>query len=285
MSTIKSIDFVSKLPEFDFNNIPELWCEPRHLRVFWDAVSIITPEAEKYIMRSVRAYLNDPIVKENPWLEQLIDEFNAQERQHTFIHTELNKAMGIHEIDMRSRLQETMQQLTKNLSKIENLAITAAMEHLFFSVIKLTFIDTGFYKDESVDEKVKKVFLWHWCEELEHHSVSINLLQALDSSWQTRVKAAQKMLTKFLPVCVEIIIDIERLYSPKHYRMHSAIDIPQITGYFRKGIGVTGKYFDTSYDVIEAGEWSWAYIEQWRSQLGFAAPVKIIESGNIKLAM
>lgn len=285
MSTIKSIDFVSKLPEFDFNNIPELWCEPRHLRVFWDAVSIITPEAEKYIMRSVRAYLNDPIVKENPWLEQLIDEFNAQERQHTFIHTELNKAMGIHEIDMRSRLQETMQQLTKNLSKIENLAITAAMEHLFFSVIKLTFIDTGFYKDESVDEKVKKVFLWHWCEELEHHSVSINLLQALDSSWQTRVKAAQKMLTKFLPVCVEIIIDIERLYSPKHYRMHAAVDIPRITGYFRKGIGVTGKYFDTSYDVIDAGEWSWAYIEQWRTQLGFAAPVKIIESGNIKLAM
>ncbi len=285
MSTIKSIDFVSKLPEFDFNNIPAMWCEPRHLRVFWDAVSIITPEAEKYIMRSVRAYLNDPIVKENPWLEQLIDDFNAQERQHTFIHTELNKAMGIYEIDMRSRLQATMQELTKNLSNIENLAITAAMEHLFFSVIKLTFIDTGFYKDESVDAKVKKVFLWHWCEELEHHSVSINLLQVLDSSWQTRVKAAQKILTRFLPVCVEIIIDIERFYAPKHYRMHAAADIPKMLGYFRKGVGVTGKYFDASYDVIEGGQWSWAYIEQWRSQLGFAAPVKIIESGNIKLAL
>ncbi len=281
MNTIKSIDFVSKQPVFDFNNIPVMWCEPRHLRVFWNAVSIITPEAEKYIMRSVRAYLNDPVVKENPWLEQLIDEFNAQERQHTLIHTELNKSMGIYEIEMRSRLQETMQNLTKNLSKIENLAITAAMEHLFFSVIKLTFIDTGFYKDESVDAKVKRVFLWHWCEELEHHSVSINLLQALDKSWQTRVRAAQKMLTRFLPVCWEIIVDIERFYSPKHYRMHAAVDIPKITRYFTRGLGVTGKYFNTDYDVIEAGEWSWPYIEQWRKELGFAAPVQIIESGAI----
>lgn len=278
MSVIKSIDFVSKQPEFDFNNIPEMWCEPRHLRVFWDAVSIITPEAEKYIMRSVRAYLNDPVVKENPWLEELIEEFNAQERQHTVIHTELNKSIGIYEIEMRSRLQETMQTLTKDLSKIDNLAITAAMEHLFFSVIKLTFIDTGFYKDESVDPKVKKVFLWHWCEELEHHSVSINLLMALDKNWQTRVKAAKNILTKFLPVCWDIIVDIERFYSPRAYRYNAAIDIPLIIRYFTRGLGVTGKYFDTDYDIIEAGEWSWKYIEDWRAELGFAAPVEIIQS-------
>lgn len=278
METIKSIEFHSKQPNFDFNHLDPQWCRTRHLRVFWEAVSLITPEAERYIMRSVRAYLNDPIVKNNPWLEQLIDEFNAQERQHTLIHTELNKALGVHEIEMRSRLRETMQHLTKTQSKIDNLALTAALEHLFFSVIKLTFIDTGFYRDESLDAKVLQVFLWHWCEELEHHSVSINLLSALDKNYKTRIHAAYKLLWEFIPACKDIILEIEKFYSPKNYRMHFAVDLVKIISYFRKGLGVSAKYFDMNYDVIEAGQWSWTYIEDWRAELGFAEPVRIIQS-------
>ena len=283
MRTFKSIDFVSKKPEFDFDNIHADWCDIRHLKIFWEAVSIITPEAEKYIMRTMMAYVNEPIVKDTPWLEELIEEFNEQERQHTLIHTELNKSLGVYEIATRSKLQETMRNLTRTQSKIDNLALAAAMEHLFYSVIKLTFIDTGFYKNKNVDPKVQEVFLWHWCEELEHHSVTLNLLSALDKSYKTRLRAARKLLTKFLPVCTDIIIDIERHYSPRMYRYNAAIDIPKMLRYFGKGVGVTGKYFDTNYDVIDAGEWTWPYIEQWREQLGFASSVQIIESSEIRL--
>ena len=278
MSLIKSIAFYSKKPEFNFDNIDANWCQSRHLRVFWEAVSLITPEAEKYIMRSVRAYLTDPVVKENPWLEELIEEFNAQEREHTTVHTELNRSLGIYEIEQRSKLEETMRNLTKNLSKLDNLAITAALEHLFFSVIKLTFIDTGFYRDSSLDEKVLKVFMWHWCEELEHHSVSINLLSAVDKSYKTRIQAAYKVLWEFIPVCKDIIVDIERFYSPTYYRYNAAVDITKIIGYFRKGVGVSAKYFDMNYDIIEGGEWTWPYIEEWRKNIGYAGPVTIIRS-------
>ena len=279
MSVLRSIDFFSKKPDFDFNNIEPNWCQSRHLRVFWEAVSLITPEAEKYIMRSIRAYLNDPVIKENPWLEQLIEEFNAQEREHTVVHTELNKALGIYEIELRSQLQETMQTLTKTLTKIENLAITAALEHLFYSVIKLTFIDTEFYKDPTLDEKVLKVFMWHWCEELEHHSVSINLLKQLDNSYKTRILAAQKVLFDFIPACTEIIVAIEKKYSPNVYRYNAAVDIARITAYFVKGIGVSAKYFDPHYDIIDAGKWTWPYIEAWRTDIGFPGEVMLIHNG------
>ncbi|OUR89331.1 hypothetical protein A9Q81_21970 [Gammaproteobacteria bacterium 42_54_T18] len=284
MNHIKSIAFASKQPVFDFNNIDSNWCQSRHLRVFWEAVSLITPEAEKYIMRSVRAYINEPIVKENPWLEELIEEFNAQEREHTTIHTELNKSLDIHTIALRSKLEETMRTLTKSQSKLDNLALTAALEHLFFSVIKLTFIDTNFYRDPTLDPKVLKVFMWHWCEELEHHSVSINLLSAVDKSYKTRIHAAYKMLWDFIPVCTDIIVAIERHYSPKYYRYNAAIDIAKIIGYFRKGIGVSAKYFDMEYDIIDAGEWTWPYIEEWRENIGFAGPVEIIRSDDFKMA-
>ncbi|OUS24200.1 hypothetical protein A9Q99_24990 [Gammaproteobacteria bacterium 45_16_T64] len=284
MSLIKSIEFYSKKPEFDFNNIDPNWCQSRHLRVFWEAVSLITPEAEKYIMRSVRAYVNEPIVKENPWLEKLIEEFNSQEREHTVIHTELNQALGIYAIERRSELEATMRHLTKSLSKLDNLAITAALEHIFFSVIKLTFIDTHFYKDESLDQKVLEVFMWHWCEELEHHSVSINLLSAVDKSYKTRIHAAYKVLWDFIPVCKDIIVDIERFYSPKNYRSKAAVDIAKIIGYFSKGIAVSTKYFDMDYDIIKEGEWTWPYIEEWRENMGHGAPVNIIQSGGSQFA-
>jgi predicted metal-dependent hydrolase len=130
---------------------------------------------------------------------------------------------------------------------------------------------------------VKKVYLWHWCEELEHHSVTINLLTALDKSWQTRVKAAHRILTKFLPACWDVVIDIEKFYSPHHYRAHAAVDIPLILRYFTRGLGVAGKYFNPNCDIIEVGGWSWKYIEDWRAELGFAAPVEIIQSSNVAL--
>lgn len=284
MSLIKSIEFYSKKPEFNFTRIDPNWCQSRHLRIFWEAVSLITPEAEKYIMRSVRAYLNEPVVKENPWLENLIEEFNSQEREHTVIHTELNQSLGIYAIEQRSELAATMRHLTNSLSKLDNLAITAALEHLFFSVIKLTFIDTNFYRDPSLDPKVLDVFMWHWCEELEHHSVSINLLSAVDKSYKTRIHAAYKVLWDFIPVCKDIIVEIERFYSPHHYRAKAAVDIAKIIRYFSKGIGVSTKYFDMNYDIIKEGEWTWPYIEAWRDNMGHGAPVNIIQSSTPQVA-
>ncbi len=275
METIEAIQFYSKKVDFDFGNVPDTWCDERHMRVFWEAASLITPAAEKYIMRSVLAYKNEPIVKYNSWLKRLIDEFIEQEREHTVAHIELNKALRINDIGENSSLEKTMRGLTSELSTLDNLAIAAGLEHLFFSVIKLTFIDTGFYKDKSVDENVLKVFKWHWCEELEHHSVTISLLSKLDSSYATRRRAAFNIAFKFIPDCWKIILELEKHYSPKRYRRNAIVDTIKLLNYFRKGIGVSSKYFNPAYDVIPEGEWSWKYIEQWRKSFGFNDPVVI----------
>ena len=276
MNTIEAIDFHSKKVDFDLNlSACDSWCDTRHMRIFWEAVSLITPAAEKYIMRSVLAYKNDPIIKDNAWLKTLVDEFIEQEREHTVVHVKLNKALGINDIGESSNLEKTMRGLTSNLSILDNLAIAAALEHLFFSVIKLTFIDTGFYKDETVDKKVLDVFKWHWCEELEHHSVTISLLSQLDNSYKTRIGAAFNIVSKFIPDCWKIILEVEKLYSPTHYRFNATVDTLKLLNYFRKGVGVSSKFFDPTYDVIPAGKWSWSYIEQWRKSLGVDEEVKV----------
>ncbi|MFT6056795.1 metal-dependent hydrolase [Zhongshania sp. BJYM1] len=282
MKTIEAIQFHSKKINFDFNfeNTSDAWCDTRHMRVFWEAVSLITPSAEKYIMRSVLAYKNEEIIKGNSWLQTLVNEFIEQEREHTHIHIKLNKALGINDIGENSSLEKTMRGLTEDLSILDNLAIAAALEHLFFSVIKLTFIDTGFYKDQTVDKKVLEVFKWHWCEELEHHSVTISLLSNLDSSYKTRIRAAYNIVFKFIPDCWKIILELERLYSPKNYRFNAMIDTIKLLNYFRKGIGVSSKFFDPAYDVIPAGKWSWTYIEQWRKSFGVNEPVNIRSDKN-----
>lgn len=282
METIEAIEFHSKKVDFDldFENSSDAWCDTRHMRVFWEAVSLITPAAEKYIMRSVLAYKNEPIIKDNSWLRTLVNEFIEQEREHTLVHVKLNKALGINDIGENSSLEKTMRGLTDDLSTLDNLAIAAALEHLFFSVIKLTFIDTGFYKDQAVDKKVLEVFKWHWCEELEHHSVTISLLTKLDTSYKTRIRAAYNVAFKFIPDCWKIILELEKRYSPRHYRFNAMIDTIKLLNYFRKGIDVSSKFFDPTYDVIPAGKWSWAYIEQWRKSFGFNEPVSIRSDKN-----
>ncbi len=272
---IRAIQFSSKKPDFDFDNIRDCWCDIRHMRVLWEAASLITPEAEKYVMRSVSAYNKDPIIKDNPWLKTLVDEFMEQEREHTKIHKQLNKALGMHHIDVESKMAKTLRDLTKDLSKLDALATAAALEHLFFSVIKLTFIDTGFYKDETVDPKVLDVFRWHWCEELEHHSVTLSLLAQLDTSYKARMYGAYNTIFKFLPVCSQIILEVERFHYPKYYLLNTAIDMVKISNYFRKGFDISAKYFKPEYDIVQAGEWSWPYIEEWRKKIGYEESVQV----------
>ena len=280
MREIQAIQFASKMPKFDLEDLPSEWCPTRHMQIFWEAVSIITPEAERYVMRSVLAYRKEPIIRDNPWLGNLVREFIAQEAAHTRVHIDLNKALGIHEIEQRASLRRALHDLSDELSPLDALAVAAAMEHLFFSVIKLTFIDTGFYKDSRVDPRVLRVFLWHWCEELEHHSVSLSLLTELDSSYKTRLLAAQRVLSRFIPACTEIITAVERHHSPSSYRRKTALDIAKLLAYFSRGADVSSKFLRPNYDIVEAGKWSWPYIEEWRKQIGFADAVEIRSSAT-----
>ncbi len=275
MNSIEAIQFSSKMPVFQFDRVRNDWCDTRHMQVLWESASLVAPEAEKYIMRSVLAYRDHPVIKNSEWLKTLIDEFITQEREHTRIHIELNKALGMQHICENAKLGDTMRNLTANLSVLDNLAVAAALEHLFFSVIKLTFIDTGFYKDKTVDPNVLNIFTWHWCEELEHHSVTLSLLSELDKNYKTRFYAAYNMLFKLIPACYEIVLEVERFHSPKHYIRNSIVDIIKLLNYFRKGIGVSSKFLMPKYDIIKAGEWSWPYIEEMRKTIGFEESVQI----------
>lgn len=280
MREIQAIAFESKQPDFDYGAVRKDWCQTRHMQVLWEATSLITPEAERFIMRSVAAYRREPLVRDSPWLGLLIDEFMTQEAAHTRVHVKLNEALGIDAIERRSGMRRTLRDLSSTLPKLDALAMAAAMEHLFFSVIKLTFIDTGFYRDPDVDPAVLDVFLWHWCEELEHHSVTLSLLSCLDVSYETRLRAAKRVLTEFIPACHEIVMGVERHHSPIAYRWRGPADIAKLLTYFARGMHVSSRFLVPDYDVIEAGKWSWSYIEEWRDGLGFGDPVEIRSSGE-----
>ncbi|NKF24173.1 metal-dependent hydrolase [Solimonas marina] len=163
-----------KGPQFSWQDVPRYWFggDPFRTR-FFDAMSLLFPEGEKFFIACVRDY-RDRIT--DPELQAQVKDFMYQEGQHGMVHTAFNnhlKSQGIAVDHILERQKHIMFNVfRKRLSKRFTLGQTAAAEHMT-ALMAHGFFSNGMFAD--ADPRVRAMYAWHAVEEIEHKAVAFDV--------------------------------------------------------------------------------------------------------------
>lgn len=120
--------------EVDFDlggDIPRHWFGGDAFKTrFFDAMSTLFPEGEKFFITCVRDY-RDQIT--DPELQQQVKDFMRQEAQHGRIHKQFNdrlQAQGIKVDNIEANTRNILNRIRKLMPASFTLAQTAAAEHM-----------------------------------------------------------------------------------------------------------------------------------------------------------
>ena len=166
--------------------VPRHWARGnKFLTHFFNAMSVIFPEGERFFIDAVRHYegqITDPEL-----LEQ-VRGFVAQEGHHAFQHRALNELMSGHGVDMDKQdrwMRGFLQRLRSRLTPEEQLAITCALEHY------TAMLADGVLRHPQwlagAEPHMHTVWSWHAVEETEHKGVAFDAYRAAGGGYWRRV--------------------------------------------------------------------------------------------------
>ncbi len=157
-------------------NIPQYWFggDPFKTR-FFDAMSTIFPEGERFFISCVRDF-RDQVT--DPALLSEVKDFMRQEGQHGIVHSQFNdrlKAQGI-DVDRLEAIHRRLNDITRKYApKAATLAATAAAEHMT-AIMAHSFFDRREML-ETADPRMRAMYAWHAMEEIEHKAVAFDVMQ------------------------------------------------------------------------------------------------------------
>ena len=184
-------------PDFGLDgDIPRYWFagDPFKTR-FFDAMSLLFPEGEKFFIACVRDY-REQIT--DPELQAQVKDFIYQEGQHGMVHTKFNnrlKAQGIAVDEVLRRQNEIMFGFfRKRFSAAYTLGQTAAAEHMT-ALMAHGFFGTDMFAD--ADPRIRAMYAWHAVEEIEHKAVAYDVYEkvAKGGYWKRVLSMLQVSLT------------------------------------------------------------------------------------------
>ncbi|MEY4763960.1 MAG: hypothetical protein RI907_633 [Pseudomonadota bacterium] len=158
-------------------DIAKYWFEGNPFKTrYFDAMSTIFPEGERYFISCVRDY-RDEIT--DPQLKQDVKAFIRQEAQHGIVHGQYNDRLRQQGIDV-DRLEAFQRHLLfnvvrKHLPRHVTLADTAAAEHLTATMAHILFEQHS--ELDKVDPRIRAMYAWHAMEEVEHKAVAFDVMQ------------------------------------------------------------------------------------------------------------
>lgn len=176
------IDTSAKLPitprrdlDFEFEKVPRHWFggDPFKTR-FFDAMSVLFPEGEKFFIECVRDYRDQ--VKD-PAMQEQIRDFMLQEGQHGMVHTRFNNRLKEQGIEVDRILKEQIGILAAYRRKTPawfTLSLTAGAEHMT-AIMAHSFMERNDVFDDA-DPRMRAMYVWHGIEEIEHKGVAFDVL-------------------------------------------------------------------------------------------------------------
>jgi predicted metal-dependent hydrolase len=187
---------------------------------FFNALSAVFPDGEKYFIDSVRAY-EDLI--QDPDLRQSVREFSRQEGHHTHHHRLFNQRIQSLGVSM-DRCAEIARKILKRSQDEDppmvQLAMTAAFEH--FTAMMGDWLLRQAQPCGDMHSAAHPLWVWHAVEETEHKAVAFDVYTAAGGDYWTRVKAMIRVTSIFIPRIhqMQIILLAE---DPAPLRMHDLL--------------------------------------------------------------
>ena len=181
--------------DFDLGgDIPKYWFGGDAFKTrYFDAMSTIFPEGERYFISCVRDY-RDQIT--DPQMRADVKDFMRQEGQHGIVHSQYNdrlRQQGI-DVDMLENTQRSISNWARSKFKpVVTLADTAAAEHLTATMAEALCEDPKVLGQ--ADHRMRAMYAWHAMEEMEHKAVAFDVLQKVAKAGYLRRTFALLMVT------------------------------------------------------------------------------------------
>jgi len=173
--------------EFD-DSIPKHWNKNNPVATHgFNALNILFPASERFFINSVNNY-KDQITC--PILKQQVKGFTGQETMHANEHERYFDFLESQGYRFRGFLNlfERYMMLTRRSGFTKfNLASTAAAEHYTATLAGIALSEPSILED--INLTMKKFFVWHACEEIEHRSVAYDVMATAGVNYSTRILA------------------------------------------------------------------------------------------------
>jgi uncharacterized protein len=160
----------------DDADIPRYWMDNDPFKTrFFDAMSTLFPQGEKFFITSVREFKDDIT---DPQLQQEVRDFTRQEAQHSMIHRQFNDRLAAQGVDIdyinRELEKHFFERMPRFTSRYQRLSATAALEHLTAMMCTCFFERKELL--ETSDPRVRAMYAWHAIEEMEHKGVAYDVM-------------------------------------------------------------------------------------------------------------
>ncbi len=158
-------------------DIPRYWVEgDAHKTRFFDAMSLMFPDGERFFIDSVRAFR--AAISDDAKLNAEVGGFIGQEAMHSREHLEYNERLekqGIGASELVELLKKFQENRAKKLPPLGQLAITICLEH-FTAMLA----DQVLRHPETMQKSAPRmaaIWRWHALEETEHKGVAFDVFQ------------------------------------------------------------------------------------------------------------
>jgi uncharacterized protein len=205
--TPASVPIVPRNREYDIAEcLSRDWFDKHPFKTAWfNAMSITFPVGEKFFIDSVRHFADRV---EDPKLIEDIRGFCGQEGFHRREHDRYNQALcsgrGYDLEYLEGRIIKNTEMAKSLLSPIEQLAATAALEHIT-AIMAESALNPDNPMIDAVEAPMKEIWDWHAAEEMEHKAVAFDVYRAMGGTEKMR-KTALRRATFFL--LLDIIVGV-----------------------------------------------------------------------------
>lgn len=161
------------------------------LTALFNGMSITFPAGEKFFIDSVRHFgdeVTDPILQEH--IRGFCGQEGFHRREHQKYNETLCKARGYDLEKLERKLTRRLSWAQKNLTPIQNLAITVAIEHFTAVLAELLLRSDSIMNN--ADPAMRELWRWHAAEEMEHKSVAFDVYRAVGGTETMRTTVMKR---------------------------------------------------------------------------------------------
>ncbi len=217
---------VRKGPDGPNHDTPRYWFDnDPFMSHFFNAISSMFPEGERFFIRSVRHYADDLC---NPQLREQVRAFVQQEAQHFKEHDNHAALLSAQGFGVLARLNQIaasgLNWTSKHMPRFA-LASTIATEH-----ITAVFADRVLHRSDlwlqPMVPEMRQLWRWHAIEETEHKAVAYDVYQEClgqggsSGLWLRRLAMGQVLVAFFVETFVRhsLLLIKDRQCSPRVLR-------------------------------------------------------------------
>ena len=192
--------------KFDFKDIkdPHYIASNIFATHFSNALHVIFPEGEKFFIRSVKNFMKEI---DDPKLKKEMIDFMGQEGVHHREHErfwEQLEGMGLRPKGFAKWFKRGAngvewlfnKTLSKRMANKMLLSMTSGMEH-YTALFGNQNLGNSEFMKQFYPKEMFMMILWHSAEELEHKSVTFDVLQQVDDSYWLRISGMTIASTLF----------------------------------------------------------------------------------------